>query len=216
MRKTAYVDFDGTVVNVFPRYHHILKSYLNQKTSIELDYNKYCFLKRQGMKDHNIVQTICRGYNLDIEEYVKYKRLNLESEENLRKDIIIGSPEIAYKKLNKLGYKIILLTQRNYQDRLVNQVGSLNISNCFDNIIVVTPLSNINTKLEFLKNQVNVDDIIIGDSKTEMECASVLGIEGFFVETGLWGKEFAGPKTNIVDNYNTAVQILADLTQNRS
>ena len=31
MRKTAYVDFDGTIVDVMPRYHGILEHFLKEK-----------------------------------------------------------------------------------------------------------------------------------------------------------------------------------------
>ncbi|EKN62755.1 HAD family hydrolase [Schinkia azotoformans] len=208
MKKTAYVDFDGTVVDVMPRYHGILESYLKKDNLIELDYTEYCFLKRKGIKDHEIVYRLCNGLKIDIESYLEFKRPNLESSFWLKKDIIIGSPKDAYNKLKCLGYNVVLLTQRNYEKRLLQQVAGLGLDNCFDEVLVVKPLLRGNAKLNVLKDKINSEDIIIGDSKIEMECADFLYINGFFVESGLWGTTFAGEKSLIFKTYNLVVDFL--------
>ncbi|PYG87169.1 phosphoglycolate phosphatase-like HAD superfamily hydrolase [Ruminiclostridium sufflavum DSM 19573] len=208
MSKTAYIDFDGTVVDVMHRYHGILAEYLHVNAFLNLSFEKYCLYKRQGFKDHIIVDKIFEGFKIDIEHYVDYKRINLESNKWLKVDTVIGSPQRAYKQLNEAGFKIYLLTQRNYKERLINQVKLLNLEDSFDEYIVLMPLLGQNAKAEFLKNKVNSGDIIIGDSPIEIECANMFDIAGFFVETGLWGKQFANCKVQVFENYNAVVDFL--------
>jgi phosphoglycolate phosphatase-like HAD superfamily hydrolase len=149
--KTIYVDFDGTIVDVMPRYHGILQSYLKKDKPIELDFNKYKCLKRQGIKDYNIVKSLCEGYELELDDYLKYKRLNLESLEWLKMDKVIGNPKEAYDKLKNQGYKVVLLTKRRHEKNLFKQVNLLNIEKCFDEIVVVKPLLNQNLQFQYLE-----------------------------------------------------------------
>jgi phosphoglycolate phosphatase-like HAD superfamily hydrolase len=206
--KTVYVDFDGTIVDVMPRYHGILESYIKREKFIEIDFNKYKSLKRKGIKDYDIVKRLCEGNEIDLEDYLKFKRLNLENFKWLKKDIIIGSPEEAYHKLQNQGYRVVLLTQRYIEKNLHKQVKMLNIEKCFDEIIVVKPLPNQNAKIKYLKNIINIEDIIIGDSRDEMETAEKLNIAGFFVTSGLWNESFAGPIAQVFNNYNTVVDYI--------
>lgn len=208
MKKTAYIDFDGTIVNVLPRYYGILATFFKEQASLYLDYDKYCFLKRQGLKDHVILQQLCEGYILNIEQYMAYKKTNLESEEWLKRDTVIGLPHKAYKQLKKAGFKVCILTQRCYEDRLKVQIDSLNLNNSFDDIITVKPILNQNAKAIFLKDKIGEKDIIIGDSPVEMECSHLFNIDGFFVETGLWGKQFAYHENQVFVNYNAVADFL--------
>ena len=81
MKKNAYVDFDGTIVDVMPRYYGILESYLNKNGLFDLEYEQYCNLKRQGIYDHIIVKEVCSGLLINVEDYLKYKRLKLENKD---------------------------------------------------------------------------------------------------------------------------------------
>lgn len=208
MRKTAYVDFDGTIVDVMPRYHGILEHFLKEKTPLRLEYDKYCLLKRQGLKDHIIVQQICGGFRIDIKEYVAFKRLNLEDKKWLKLDSVIGSPWKAYKQLAEMGFRVCFLSQRNYEKRLIDEIHSLQLEDAFDELIVVNTSPHCNMKAIVLRDRVYDNDIIIGDSPVEMECANMLGIKGFFVETGLWDKKFAHYNASVHEDYNSVVDFL--------
>jgi phosphoglycolate phosphatase-like HAD superfamily hydrolase len=92
---------------------------------------------------------------------------------------------------------------------LFKQVNLLNIEKCFDEIVVVKPLLNQNVKLEYLKNIINDEDIIIGDSRDEMDAAEKLNIKGYFVTTGLWDESFAGSISDVFSCYNSVVNYIA-------
>jgi len=208
MSKTAYIDFDGTIVDVFPRYYGILSEYLRGFTNESLDFPKYKKLKRLGKKDHVIVKELIEEIEIDIDDYIKFKRQNLESFEWLSKDILIGNPEVTNMELKGLGYNVVLLTQRNNQNNLIKQLDFLSIKDSFDQIIMVKPEIGKNVKFDHIIKHCNSNDIIIGDSIVEINAANLLNIDGYFVETGLFSSEVLGIREFVFDNYKSAVDYI--------
>lgn len=207
--KTVFLDFDGTLVDVFPRYFGILSSFLSDLTNIKMDFYKYKKLKRLGKKDHLIVKETLNGFNLDIIEYVKYKQENLEHFSWLKKDLIIGSPKIEIEKLKNHGYRVVLLTQRRNKSNLFKQLDYLNITEIFDDVIVVYPHKHINSKSEFISKNYSTLDIIIGDSYTEIQTSQLLNIQGFFVDSGLFSSKVLKLTDNkVFHNYSLAIDFI--------
>lgn len=205
---TVYFDFDGTIVDVFPRYYGVLSSYVEKITDQELDFTLFKTFKRSGMKDHQIVNCIIPDIKFDIEEYLTFKRNELENLDWLYKDTIIGDFNDAYVKLKAKGYKIVLITQRNNKQNLFQQVKLLELVKYFDDIVVVKPRAGANVKIDYLKEKVCADDVIIGDSKVEIEVANKLNISGYFVNTGLFSSEFLAINERVFDNYNSVVNYI--------
>lgn len=208
MGKIAYIDFDGTIVDILPRYYGILSEYIHNKYLLSLSYQQYCIFKRQGLRDHIIVKECFSGLNIDIGKYTQYKHLNLENDQWLKKDKVILYPKTAYKIFKELGYSVVLLSLRNHKERLLDQIQYLGLNNAFDNFVVLRPVPNQNAKLLYLTNKINTQDLIVGDSPIEMECAKRLSIEGYFVESGLWGRQFANNQNLVFKNYNSVTEYL--------
>lgn len=202
-KKTAYIDFDGTIVNVFPRFYRIFKEYLSVKYDVQLEYNSFCEKKRRGMYEHVYAKEVF-GINVNVEEYVKFKRNRLEDQEYLKEDIIIGNPKSAYLSLKKAGFFVQLLSQRRNSENLKWELEYLNLVECFDSIAVVYPIPD-NAKLKYLRKIVTSEDVIIGDSTIDMDCAVVLDIEGWFVKSGLHSDEKVPSVIHRAENYNEAV-----------
>ena len=177
-KNNVFVDFDGTIADVFPRFYGILSNYIEQYFDEELDYSMYRELKRLGKKDHVIVKELIYGLEINIENYMNYKRERLESFQWLQKDNIIGDPKDAYEKFKIIGYDVVLLTQRNNKNNLLKQIDTLKIDDCF------------------------------GDSKVEIEVSRVLNIQGYFVNTGLISAPYAGVYDMVFENYNSVVNYL--------
>lgn len=208
MNKTAFIDFDGTIVDVFPRYYGILTEYLGEKTNKHLDFSKYKMLKRAGKKDHVIVRELVEGLEIDIDDYLKFKRKNLESFSWLIKDVLIENPESTNLRLKDMGFKIVLLTQRNNKNNLIKQLDFLNIKKSFDQVVVVKPRVGQNVKAEHIGKQYSLNDIIIGDSFVEIDASRILNIKGYFVETGLFSAESLGVRKLIFDDYKSVVDYI--------
>ena len=203
--KTAYIDFDGTIVDVMPRYHGILTSYL--KGTLKICLESFCNLKRQGLKEHQIVEIYDPTYPFYIPDYVEFKRERLESMEWLALDRVIGDPILAHEQLNLAGFNVHLLTQRRNEKNVYAQLKQLGLWGAFDEVSVVAPMINGNAKASFLKGKVTPEDIVVGDSPVDMECARLLGITGFFVETGLWCEPNEA-NVRILPNYNAVASLM--------
>lgn len=207
-KNNVFVDFDGTIADVFPRFYGILSNYIEQYFDEELDYSMYRELKRLGKKDHVIVKELIYGLEINIENYMNYKRERLESFQWLQKDNIIGDPKDAYEKFKIIGYDVVLLTQRNNKNNLLKQIDTLKIDDCFDDIVVVKPEEGKNVKAQYIEKCYCNKDIIIGDSKVEIEVSRVLNIQGYFVNTGLISAPYAGVYDMVFENYNSVVNYL--------
>lgn len=201
--KTVYVDFDGTVIDVFARYYGILRDYIGIEKREE-KYSKYIAMKRSGKKDHEIAKE-CWDKDIDISEYLVFKRQNLEQEKRLRTDTIIGDPHKAYKDLRKKGYTVKLLSQRRSKQNFEKQLDWLVLKSAFDEWQIVPPIHG-NSKLLFLEPIIQRGDILIGDGKLEMECAEKLNVQGYFVYTGL-NEKISG--RNISDIWKTYNEVAA-------
>ena len=210
--KTAFVDFDGTIVDVFPRYYGILTAYLGQMTNETLDFLKYKKLKRLGKKDHVIVSELLNGLEMDIHNYVKFKRENLENFSWLKKDVLIGNPKSANLELKDIGYRIVLLTQRNNKDNLLKQLDFLNIKKSFDEVVMVSPKAGLNVKAAYLEKLYRSDDIIIGDSSVEIDASRLLNINGYFVESGLFSAETLDIRKLVFADYKSVVEYITNST----
>lgn len=209
-RKCVYVDFDGTIVDVMKRYHGVLAEYLAEAgVENNLEYSKYISLKRVGYKDHEIAKKCC-GSEIQISEYVLYKREQLEKKRWLRLDRLIGEPIKAYNQLKARDYDVKLLTQRNSESNLLEEIEWLQIVHAFDGIIVVKPQKG-NAKLEYLKEVICREDILVGDGPLEMECAKLLGVRGYFVRTGLYEKCPGGTGICGYNTYNAVAQYINSL-----
>lgn len=208
MNKTAFIDFDGTIVDVFPRYYGILTEYLGKKTNKHLDFSKYKMLKREGKKDHVIVRELVEGLEIDIDDYLKFKRENLENFSWLKEDVLIGNPESTNFMLKDMGYKIVLLTQRYNENNLIKQLEFLNIKKSFDQVVMVKPRVGQNVKALYIGKQHSINDIIVGDSIVEIEASRMLNIKGYFVESGLFSAESLDVRKLIFDDYKSVVDYI--------
>lgn len=208
MNKKAFIDFDGTIVDVFPRYFGILNEYIREMTYESIDFLEYKKLKRAGKKDHVIIRELAKGLEIDIDDYVKFKRENLEEFSWLRKDVLIGNPESANLKLKGMGYKIVLLTQRNNKNNLIKQLDFLNIKESFDDVVIVEPKVGQNVKASYIGKQYSFDDIIIGDSSEEIDAARLLSINSYFVESGLFSADSLNIRKLVFDDYESVVDYI--------
>jgi phosphoglycolate phosphatase-like HAD superfamily hydrolase len=211
MNKTAFIDFDGTIVDVFPRYYGILIEYLGSIKYMPLDFPKYKTLKRLGYKDHIIVKELTRGQEIDVDDYYKFKRENLENLSWLKKDVLIGNPRSLNLQLKNIGYRVVLLTQRNNKNNLLKQLDILNIRDSFDDIIIVKPRAGQNVKADHIKKNYSPDDIIIGDSSVEIDASRILNISGYFVESGLFSAKSLGIDNLVFSDYNAVVDYIVSI-----
>lgn len=204
---TIYIDFDGTIVDVYERYFGVLQSFINKTSPGQMHFNSFIKLKRSGLKDHEIANKLTVINDFNIEKYVKYKTSHIESLNWLSKDKLIGNFEQFISKCHDMNYSVSLLTQRRNPINLYIQLEKLNIYHFFDNIHVVTPKVGRNVKYELLKEniQFNSPTIIIGDSNEEIKAGNILGLRTFYVRTGLHDSKWISNPTTILNSYEDVI-----------
>jgi len=205
---TIYLDFDGTIVDVNYRYFGIFYEFIDYRFSLNVEFKTYIKLKRSGLKDHQILNNIFGNFNFNVDEYVEFKRQKIEDLAWLKTDKLIGNPLDFAKSCNNHDLQIVLLTQRNNFENLNHQLSFLNIKNIFKDIFIIPPKSGINVKFEFLRKYADNFDIIIGDSKAELDAGNKLGIPSYFVNTGLYDSSIISGDTIFLNNYSEFLRYL--------
>lgn len=190
----VYLDLDGTLINVFERYAGIFNQY-GKRFGVKVSVEEYKELRQGGYSDNEILERKFGIFN-QKQDLVKWKHSQLEQKEWLKKDTFIGQPE----KLMEYDCALAIITQRRNKENALWQIGMLSLNRIFEEIIVLDPLKDKNSKYMYLKEKVNKQDSIIGDSPLELECARLLGIRGYFVKTGLFGEQIVHDGT-IKDTY---------------
>lgn len=179
----VYLDLDGTLLNVFERYAGIFNQY-GKRFGVKVSVEEYKKLRQRGYSDNEILERKFGIYN-QSQALTKWKYSQLEQKEWLKKDTFIGQTE----KLMEYDCTLAIITQRRNKENALWQIGMLNLDRIFDEIIVLDPLEGKNSKYIYLKEKADKEDSIIGDSPLELECARLLGIQGYFVKTGLFGEQ---------------------------
>ena len=174
------LDFDGTIVDVWKRYHKIFcEGLVNQTFKPSLgDYKK---LKRELKRDGDIAKTI--GTAL-VSDYFEVKKNKLESKEYLALD----SALLDEKSINIIAThqtSFIILSSRRMPDLLLWEIDKLGIPIPHCQLHVVSP-DEKNSKTEWLRVHDSHVDCLIGDSASELQAIPDLDARRIFVDTGLF------------------------------
>lgn len=195
----VYIDLDGTLIDVFERYGGIFNLYI-QRYGYQIPINEYKKMRQSGFSDTMILR---QKFQIDISDtdFPKFKRCLLEDRKWLEKDTVIGNPNI----LKEYKCNFILITQRYNKSEAFHQIERLGLCKLFNKIVVLKPIYNGNSKYEYLRGKVEKTDCIIGDSLVELECARCLGMNGYFVKTGLFGEKIVDNEKIFLD-YSECIQ----------
>jgi Predicted phosphatases len=189
-----YIDLDGTLLDVWPRYYAVMNKFLERHGLFALSLNEYKRQKLQWIRDEAILRHAAFGYPdggkglLPI--YRCWKQEALESATMLWLDQPIG-------RLNEFAayvgpsYRLHLISIRRDPKLAMRQLRRLNLIAPFERIDFVSPSQTGNPKWEAIRNRTCSQDIMIGDSEIDLACGSMLGLRTFHVRTGLRSFEFA-------------------------
>lgn len=194
-----YIDLDGTLLDVFDRYYGIFIEYA-RNIGVSISKEEYIQFRHHGLSENEMLRR-CYGKEINVLSWKQYKRERLEKREWLLKDFVIGNPQI----IRECTVPCTLITQRRNKTEAFYQIDRLKLTELFEQVVVLEPLQQGNSKLEYLSRRVTKGDAIIGDSKIELECARKLGITGYFVKSGLFGIDIVENET-ICDNYEECLR----------
>ena len=193
---TTLLDFDGTIVDLWPRYHAVFCTLSNADINI----SSYKQLKQKLKKDEELFKYL----NLKIpQDYFAMKSKLLEDKDFLKYDKLIVKKENLIEFTNKNNVKI--LTARRYPDNFMWELDYLGLSslrNC--SICVNEP------KKDWAKANNFSNGIIIGDDVRDLEVALNPGVFAIMVLSGL-GTDDDFSKTKIAYQLsNTLQEVIED------
>lgn len=172
-----FFDFDGTVVNLWPRYHQVFLAASEISGISQRDYMK---AKRVLVSDSEVARYF--GETLP-EGYFAKKRILLEAEDYLQLDTPLVSPAKLNAMFSK--FECRFLTNRRRTAAFLAELENLGFGQLSDRAIILDPDRGISKKEFLARNFSQSPHIVIGDSESEWETASLENIRAILVRTGL-------------------------------
>lgn len=172
-----FFDFDGTVIDLWPRYYQV---FLKASEISGISQRDYVRAKRAMISDSEVAQYF--GGILP-EGYFAKKRTFLESEEYLQLDTLLVSPA----KLDAIfsRFECRFLTSRRRIGTFLAELENLCLGHLSDLAIVLDPDCGISKKEFLAQNFPRASHIVVGDSEAEWETAALENVCVVLVRTGL-------------------------------
>ena len=177
----VFIDFDGTLVDLWPRYHAVFTTLCGLP---EVTIDEYRFVKQTFHYDEKVAEYF--GKKLPC-EYFQKKSLMLEQKDYLALDRLF-LPESMINHLFE--HNAVLLTKRRNKANFLWELDTLNLK---INAVVL----NRQSKKEWIKEHYsNEKSCIIGDSLEDLEAGLLDNVEAYMVNYGIGTVEqFINTKT---------------------
>lgn len=166
-------DFDGTIVDLWPRYH---KVFVDASGIKGIGFDEYKQVKRNLEKDELVAGYF--GGRLPS-DYFEVKKQLLEEEKYLEFD------KLLFEKaaLDEMLESSILLSKRRNQRAFYNQISALDIK------CKAFAVSDMSKKSWVADNIVAESVLMIGDSKADLEVGSLDNVSSWMVGYGIAKRE---------------------------
>lgn len=177
----VYFDFDGTLADVWPRFHRIFKDASGIR---DIAFEDYVHAKKQYPRDDELAA--CFGAVLP-DDYWSKKRNMLEDPAYLALDRLLVPAERICKFFQDCDCRI--LTNRRNPDAFEAQLTALGLGSLLQYSIVLNPDSKV-TKAQYLQQAHPEGQVVlVGDAEAESQAAQSGSVKVFLVRTGLRAPE---------------------------
>lgn len=167
-----FLDFDGTLIDLWPRFHAVFCE-LSDTSGLTL--NEYKRVKRELARDEAVAEHLHVHLRSD---YFQKKRILLESKRFLKLDRLFWNPS----RLNTLLERkknVLLLTKRRHPKNLEWELNRLGLR-------MPAQIVSDQSKAEWIRLHYPAENsVIIGDSLSDLEVASLPMTAAVMVEYGL-------------------------------
>lgn len=174
------LDFDGTIVNLWPRYFKVFCD-ANDISSIQFEeYKKY---KRQYEKD----EIVAKKLNIQLSDtYFEKKKVLLEKLDYLKLDTLLIDKSRLINFLNC--EDSIILTKRVLPENYYNELNMLDLKEIKYRSFIIS--NKQLSKSDWLQNNFKEKPVtIIGDGKEEYKCRLCSNTDVILINTGLLDSE---------------------------
>ena len=181
-------DFDGTLLDSRKRHQVVLNDILKEY-NIGLDTSDLIEFKRNNK--NNVDYLISKSINENLAKEIQTKWIdNIEIEEYLELDVLYPETIEILKKYSK-DNDLILVTARNNENGLQNQIDKFDLRKYFKEIYVVNSGKNIReSKAEILKKENAIK--FFGDTLSDKKSADDAGVEFEHFNEGFHSREATG------------------------
>lgn len=184
-----YLDFDGTVADVWKRYH---KAFAVAAGIPQLTFEEYFVLKRALVKDASIAESL--GIVLP-DSYFTVKGRLLEERDFLALDELLLPREKLLEFFDIHSARI--LTVRRRKENLFWEMARMGLKELWQNTIVLDPCEDVGKKRFMRESLSGNEHCMVGDSEAEAETADLDNVQVYLVRTGLRNVDLFPPKENI-------------------
>lgn len=172
-----FFDFDGTIVDIWPRYYQV---FLSASGISGITLSQYRRVKQTEVSDLKTA----RYFGKELSDtYFDLKRVLLEDTEYLRLDTLLVPPETLTAFFSKFDCRI--LTCRRQPQSFLRELEDLGLGRLANRSIILNPDLQISKKKFLAQNFPPSSHIVIGDSQAEWETAFLENVRSVFVRTGL-------------------------------
>ena len=205
------VDLDGTILDGRERHHACYRRILESFGAEPLALARYWELKRSRCNRRTVLGM--SGVEDRYSEFMTQWLATIESAEMLALDRVHPGALEALGQLRANGHRLALVTSRQHEGELFDQLAALGLRSSFDHVVVA-----VGAETGVKKAAAYTDSGLpaacsawIGDTEVDIEAARVLGAPSFAVCNGLRTRDYLaslGPA--FVD------EDLADLVRNHT
>ena len=185
-KKIIAIDLDGTILDSSERHNVVMRKVLDLY-NINLDCGGIVDYKKRGksnidfLKEH--IDSIDPCYTIQA-KWIRH----IEDKDFLAYDKLYHRASLFLEKLSKSNY-LILVTARNDEYNLLEQVRLLEVENFFEKIFVVSPGKNAAKEKYEALNPFKVD-YFIGDTEVDSSAAYLLNTRFIAVNYGFRTNSF--------------------------
>ena len=196
-------DLDGPILDVKMKYYKAYKDILSENQNSVLDADTFWKLKRSKTSVEDILHISKADISLELFRSQWIERIEAKSymdEDRLQP----GIQDVLFQCQQK--NEMILITLRRSRERLIEQLTELDLSHYFDDVLSsgeqITPRWKIKYRIlkNTLKDRMNGDHTIIGDTETDILAGNELGFTTIAVLCGIRDETLLQAKPNYYVN----------------
>lgn len=182
-----FCDLDGTLIDSSARHSALLKDILNQM-DINLNINDYMTCKKGGMNTKSYL--LQKGLDNATATLISNEwQKHIEDENYIDMDKIYDDV-FPFLKKYKTKYNIILVSARKREGALINTLNKCGIMPFAYKVIAVEANNPAQSKSNAIADLVTRDDVLVGDTEADYECAMLLKIKCYILNRGFRNIEF--------------------------
>lgn len=187
MRK-IFFDLDGTLLDSKNRLYNLFCELV--KNNDILNKQQYWNLKRFG-KNHEKILTDIYGFDEKLIEEFQYKWMkNIEKDSFLSQDTLYSGILELLENLSTKGFHIVIITNRQSKPATVKQLTRLKIFRFIDRLLVTEQVIDKTALIKLHYEKLESDDILVGDTGTDIQVAKNLNIKSIAVCAGFRNESY--------------------------